>query len=149
LAFDLWSCTKALPAGVAMVLLMGFASLQPMATPAGWQQAKLSLSSLSPLQVRMLRKRADEHALAEALLNKCGFPPQVERRMLSVAKDCVEAAALGDLAAYYRKRVAEFGINPKFICSSIRSQALLKIMRARIDRDIEAVRTKCSACLLC
>jgi hypothetical protein len=132
-----------------MVLLMGFAPPQPLPTRAEWEPAKLDFASLSASQMRALWKRADDYALAEALLKQCGSPSHIEQRMMSAAKACVEPRALEGAVAYFRKKVAGLGTNPRFLCSSYRSKALMKIMRSKIDRVVEDVRARCSACVFC
>jgi hypothetical protein len=128
---------------------MGFTPPQPITASAAWEPAKLGFASLSASQSRALWKRADDHALAEALLRQCGSPSNVEQRMRSAAKACVETHALEGAAAYFRKKVAALGANRRFLCSTYRSKALMKIMRSNIDRDVEEVRAKCRACLFC
>ena len=128
---------------------LGFAPPQPRTVPAAWVQAKLGLASLSRSQAKALWRRADDHALAEALLKQCGSPSHIEQRMMSAANSCVDKASLDLVLAYFRKKVAGPGTNRKFVCGTGRSKVLMKIMRSRIDRDVEAVRSMCRACLLC
>jgi hypothetical protein len=131
-----------------MFLLLGFSSRQSLPAPM-WEPVKLDFSYLSQSQVRALWRRADEHALAEVILKRCGSPPHVEQRMISAATDCIEARALAWAAAYFRKRVAELSTNRSFPCRTDRSKALMRMMRSKIDRDVEEVRAKCKACMFC
>jgi hypothetical protein len=99
--------------------------------------------------VQDLWRRADNYALAEAFLKQCGAPSFVERRMILAARDCIEARALGRVAAYFRKKLAELSTKHVFLCDSPQSKALIKSTRARIDHDVEEVRSMCRACLIC
>jgi hypothetical protein len=87
--------------------------------------------------------------MAEAFLRQCGSPSYIERRMMLAARDCIEARALGRVAAYFRKKVAEFSSKHAFICDTDQSKALVKSTRAQIDRDVAEVRSMCRACLFC
>jgi hypothetical protein len=135
--------------GLLLVLLAGFGTPRlgvqfPLA-----QQAKLGFSYLSREQVRDLWRRADNYALAEAFLKQCGSPSYIERRMMVAASDCIEARALYRVAAYFRKKLAELSAKHVFLCESPQSKALVKSTRAKIDHDVEEVRSMCRACLIC
>jgi hypothetical protein len=117
-----WLC-----AGGAVACLMGFTPGRPGGVPPISAAAKFSLSYLSQSQAEALRKRVDDHALAEALLHQCGAPSHIEHRMISVARDCIEARTIDDAL----------------------SKALLDVMRSKIDRDVNEVRARCKACLVC
>jgi hypothetical protein len=113
------------------------------------EPAKLGFSSLSQAQTQDLWRRADNYALAEAFLKHCGAPSFVERRMIWAARDCIEARALNRVAAYFRRRVAELQGKRLFVCDTDQAKGLMKIMRAKIDHDVEEVRSMCRSCLFC
>jgi len=69
--------------------------------------------------------------------------------MILAARDCIEARALNRVAAYFRKKVAELSNGHIFLCATDQAKALIKSTRARIDRDVEEVRSMCRACLFC
>jgi hypothetical protein len=139
---------------VGLVLLAGFG---PPRTPqvqspielAPIQPAKLGFSYLTAAQVKDLWRRADTYAMAEAFLKQCGAPSHVERRMRLAARDCIDARALDRVAAYFRRKLAEFGGKHNFVCDTDHSKALIKDTRRRIDNDVAVVRTMCRACLIC
>jgi hypothetical protein len=138
-----------LACGLALVLLAGFGAPTIGKRFSSTQQVKLGFSYLSQAQLQDLWRRADNYALAEAFLRQCGSPSFVERRMILAARDCIEARALNRVAAYFRKKVAELGSGHVFLCDTDQSKALIKSTRARIDRDVEEVRSMCRACLFC
>jgi hypothetical protein len=111
-------------------------------------RAKLGFSYLTAAQLKDLWRRTDEYALAEAFLKQCGAPPFVERRMRLAARDCIEARALDKVAAYFRRKVAEAS-KRTFICDTDEAKAIMKTVRARIDRDVEEVRSMCRSCIFC
>jgi hypothetical protein len=138
-----------LSCGLALVLLTGFGAPKAGDHFSSTQQIKLGFSYLSQAQVQDLWRRADNYALAEAFLRQCGSPSFIERRMMLAARDCIEARALNRVAAYFRKKVAELGSAQVFVCATDQSKALIKSTRAKIDRDVEEVRSMCRACLFC
>src|SRR3954449_6067002 len=83
-----------------LVFLGGFTPPKPRSAQAIAEPAKLGFSSLSQAQMKDLWHRADSYALAEAFLKHCGAPSFVERSMVWAARDCIEARALGRVAAY-------------------------------------------------
>lgn len=135
--------------GLALALLAGFGPPTIGKRLSSTQRIKLGFSYLSQAQVQDLWRRADNYALAEAFLRQCGSPSHIERRMMLAARDCIEARALNRVAAYFRKRVAELSNGHIFVCATDQSKALVKSTRARIDRDVEEVRSMCRACLFC
>jgi hypothetical protein len=137
-----------LSCGFALVLFTGFGVPTKVERFSAAQPVKLGFSYLSQAQVQDLWRRADNYALAEAFLRQCGSPSFVERRMILAARDCIEARALSRVAAYFRKKVAEQS-GQIFVCTTDQSKALIKSMRAKIDRDVEEVRSMCRACLFC
>jgi hypothetical protein len=138
----------ALSCGLALVLLTGFGAPTVGKRFSSTQQIKLGFSYMSQAQVQDLWRRADNYALAEAFLKQCGSPSFIERRMILAARDCIEARALNRVAAYFRKKVAEQSAHI-FVCATDQSKALIKSTRAKIDRDVEEVRSMCRACLFC
>jgi len=138
-----------LSCGLPLVLLTGFGApkIGPHSSPV--QRVKLGFSYLSQGQVQDLWRRADNYALAEAFLRQCGSPSHVERRMILAARDCIEARALNRVAAYFRKKLAELSNQHVFVCGTDQSKAIIKSTRARIDHDVEEVRSMCRACLFC
>ena len=138
-----------LSCGLALVLLTGFGAPTIGTRFSPTERIKLGFSYLSQAQVQDLWRRADNYALAEAFLKQCGSPSHVERRMILAARDCIEARALNRVAAYFRKKVAELSNGHIFLCATDQSKALIKSTRARIDRDVEEVRSMCRACLFC
>jgi len=138
-----------LSCGLAMVLLTGFVAPKIGERVSSIQHVKLGFSYLSQAQVQDLWRRADNYALAEAFLRQCGSPSHVERRMILAARDCIEARALNRVAAYFRKKVTELSNGHIFLCATDQAKALIKSTRARIDRDVEEVRSMCRACLFC
>ena len=138
-----------LSCGLALVLLTGFGAPKIGERVSSTQHVKLGFSYLSQAQVQDLWRRADNYALAEAFLRQCGSPSHVERRMILAARDCIEARALNRVAAYFRKKVAEMSNGHIFLCATDQAKALIKSTRARIDRDVEEVRSMCRACLFC
>jgi len=140
--------TAAVSCGLALVLCAGFGvpTVGTRSSPVA-QPVKLGFSYLSQAQVQDLWRRADNYALAEAFLKQCNSPSHVERRMILAARDCIEARALARVAAYFRKKVAELGTAHIFLCDTDQSKALIKSTRAKIDRDVEEVRSMCRACL--
>lgn len=135
--------------GLLLLLLPGFSAPPAVVQPPLAQQVKLGFSYLSREQVQDLWRRADNYALAEAFLKQCGAPSFIERRMILAARDCIEARALGRVAAYFRKKLAELSTKHVFLCDSPQSKALIKSTRAKIDHDVEEVRSMCRACLIC
>ena len=95
-------------AGAGLLFAAGFGPLAIPPSPPMSEPAKLGFSSLSQAQMQDLWRRADNYALAEAFLKQCGAPSFVERRMFMAARDCIEARALNRVAAYFRKKVAQF-----------------------------------------
>jgi hypothetical protein len=138
-----------LSCGAALVLLAGFGAPTIGMHSPSTQRVKLGFSYLSQAQIQDLWRRADNYALAEAFLRQCGSPSHVERRMMLAARDCIEARALNRVAAYFRKKVAELSNAHVFLCATDQSKALIKSTRAKIDRDVEEVRSMCRACLFC
>lgn len=134
--------------GLSLLLLTGFGLPRVGVHSRPAQPVKLGFTYLSQAQLKDLWRRADNYAMAEAFLKQCGSPSHVERRMWLAARDCIEARALGRVAAYFRRKLAEFGKH-KFVCDAEQSKALVKSTRARIDRDIAEVRSMCQACLIC
>lgn len=135
--------------GLVGLLLAGFSPPpgrlgQPAAVPV-----KLGFSYLSQAQTRDLWRRADNYALAEAFLKQCGSPSHIERRMIMAARDCIETRALYRVAAYFRKKLAELAGRYTFVCDTDQSKALIKSTRAKIDHDVEEVRSMCRACFIC
>lgn len=130
------------------LLLAGFSPLRAPAAPAVWENAKLGFSYLTAEQYKDLWRRAEEYALAEAFLKQCGSPPFIERRMRWAARDCIEARALDRVAAFFRRKVVEAS-QRAFICDTEQSKAILRNVRAKIDRDVEEVRSMCRSCLFC
>jgi hypothetical protein len=136
---------------LGMLLLAGFGPLRggEARVPPIAEHAKLDFSYLSPAQVQDLWKRADNYALAEAFLRQCGSPSHVERRMYLAVRDCIEARALNRVAAYFRKKMAEMSTKQTFICDTEQAKSIMKNIRARIDHDVEEVRSMCRSCLFC
>ena len=134
---------------IGLLLLAGFGPQQKHSAPPKSEPAKLGFSYLSQAQVQDLWRRADNYALAEAFLKQCGAPSFVERRMILATRNCVEARALNRVATYFRKKVAELGGKQVFVCDTDQAKAIMKNLRAKIDRDIEEVRSMCRACLFC
>ncbi len=132
-----------------IVMLAGFAppSVSRMQSPV--EPAKLGFSYLTAAQIKDLWRRADTYAMAEAFLKQCGAPSHVERRMRLAARDCIEARALDRVAAYFRRKLAEFSGKHNFVCDTEHSKALIKDTRRRIDNDVAEVRSMCRACLIC
>lgn len=142
-------CVATLLGGFAMLLLGGFSSVRVQPASSISEPAKLGFSYLSRAQVQDLWRRADTYALAEVFLKQCGSPSHIERRMMLAARDCIEAQALNRVAAFFRRKVAELSSRYTFVCDTDQSKALVKTTRARIERDIEEVRSMCRACLIC
>jgi hypothetical protein len=135
---------------LGMLLLAGFGPLRGSHTRVTIaERAKLDFSYLSAAQVQDLWKRADNYALAEAFLRQCGSPSHVERRMYLAARDCIEARALNRVAAYFRKKMAELSTKQTFVCDTDQAKSIMKNIRARIDHDVEEVRSMCRSCLFC
>jgi hypothetical protein len=132
-----------------MLLLGGFGVPRVGGQDPTVDPAKLGFSYLTAAQVKDLWRRADTYALAEAFLRQCGAPSHVERRMRLAARDCIEARALDRVAAYFRRKLAEFSSKHTFVCDTDHSKALVKDTRRRIDNDVAEVRTMCRACLIC
>jgi hypothetical protein len=135
---------------LGMLLLAGFGPLRGSDTRVTIaERAKLDFSYLSAAQVQDLWKRADNYALAEAFLRQCGSPSHVERRMYLAARDCIEARALNRVAAYFRRKMAELSTKQTFVCDTDQAKSIMKNIRARIDHDVEEVRSMCRSCLFC
>jgi hypothetical protein len=135
---------------LGMLLLAGFGPLRGSDTRVIIaERAKLDFSYLSAAQVQDLWKRADNYALAEAFLRQCGSPSHVERRMYLAARDCIEARALNRVAAYFRRKMAELSTKQTFVCDTDQAKSIMKNIRARIDHDVEEVRSMCRSCLFC
>ena len=139
----------AVAVGLLLPALMGFGVPRPFEPPSPIQTVKLGFSYLSDAQVKDLWRRADTYAMAEAFLKQCGSPSYVERRMRVAASDCIEARALDRVAAYFRKKMAEFSAKHKFVCDTDQSKALVKSTRAKIDADVAEVRSMCRSCMFC
>ncbi len=128
------------------------AGFGPLKTHPAWtivEPAKLGFSYLSQAQIQDLWRRADNYALAEAFLRHCGAPSFVERRMVWAARDCIEARALSRVAAYFRRKVVELSGKHVFVCDTDQSKTLIKSTRAKIDHDVQEVRSMCRSCLFC
>lgn len=139
----------ALLGGSGLLLLAGFGVPEIRKPPTPVQPAKLGFAYLTAAQLKDLWRRADTYALAEAFLKHCNSPSYVERRMRLAARDCIEARALDRVAAYFRRKLAEFGSKHGFVCDTEHSKALIKDTRRRIDNDIAEVRSMCRACVFC
>jgi hypothetical protein len=135
--------------GLGVLLLAGFAPPKLPGVDAALEPAKLGFSYLTAEQTRDLWRRADAYAMAEAFLKQCGSPSHVERRMRLAARDCIEARALDRVAAYFRRKLAEFSSKHQYICDTDHSKALIKDTRRRIDNDVAEVRSMCRSCLFC
>ena len=134
---------------VGLLFLAGFGPPAPAPLPRVAEPAKLGFSYLSPEQQKDLWRRADDYALAEVFLKACGSPPYIERRMRMAVRDCIEARALDRVAAYFRRKVAEFSAKHTFVCDTDHSKALVKSIRGKVDRAVEEVRQMCRSCLFC
>ena len=141
--------TVVLFCGLGLLLLTGFSTPRIGVRLPATQPVKLGFSYLSQAQERDLWRRAETYALAEVFLRQCGSPSHIERRMMLAARDCIEARALNRVAAYFRRKVTELSTRHTFVCDTDHSKALVKTTRARIDRDVEEVRSMCRACLIC
>src|SRR6478672_5611241 len=130
------------------LLLAGFSPLRAPPAPPVWQNAKLGFTYLTTEQYKDLWRRTEEYALAEAFLKQCGSPPFIERRMRWAARDCIEARALDRVAACFRRKVIEASKRP-FVCDTDQSKTILRNVRAKIDRDVDEVRSMCRSCLFC
>lgn len=142
-------CTGSVLAGAGLLFVTGFGPLHTHPAPPMSEPAKLGFSYLSQAQVQDLWRRADNYAFAEAFLKQCGAPSFVERRMILAARDCIEARALNRVAAHFRRRLAELSTKHVFLCDTDQSKALMKSTRAKIDHDVEEVRSMCRSCLFC
>ena len=141
--------TARLLAIVGLLLLAGFSPPSAPSTPRISAPAKLGFSYLSAAQQKDLWRRADNYALAEAFLKQCGAPAHIERRMRLAVRDCIEARALDRVAAYFRKKVAEYTSKHTFACETEQMKALIKSTRAKVDQAVEEVRSMCRSCLFC
>jgi hypothetical protein len=141
--------TRELLTAFGLLLLAGFAPPALAPSPPAAEPAKLGFSYLSPEQQKDLWRRADDYALAEVFLKTCGSPPYIERRMRMAVRDCIEARALDRVAAYFRRKVAEFSSKHTFACDTDHSKALVKSIRGKVDRAVEEVRSMCRSCLFC
>jgi hypothetical protein len=140
-------------AAVVALMLAGFAP--PASLPRGVMQStpvqpvKLGFDYLTPVQYKELWKRADAYAMAEAFLRKCAKPSFIEVRMRAAAAPCVKPDALHRVAIYFRNKVAQFSRQHNYICDTEQSRSLVRYLRARIDQDVNEVRSMCSACFFC
>lgn len=134
---------------LATVALAAFAPPPAPRVPSAVVAAKLGFDYLSKEQEKDLWKRADNYAMAEAFLRKCGKPSFVETRMRTAASPCITGEALSRVASYFRGRVAHFTRQHNFICDTDVSRSLVVNLRSRIDRDVAEVRSMCSACFFC
>jgi hypothetical protein len=135
--------------GSASLLLMGLGMPRTVEPVSAVEPAKLGFSYLTREQYKDLWRRADNYAMAEAFLTQCGAPSHVERRMRHAARDCIEARALDRVAAYFRRKMAEFTAKHKFVCDTEQSKALIRSTRAKIDSDVAEVRSMCRSCMFC
>ncbi len=135
--------------GLSLFLFAGFGAPRAPETQSPVEPAKLGFAYLTAAQLKDLWRRADTYAMAEAFLKQCGSPSFVERRMRLAARDCIEARALDRVAAYFRRKLAEFSGKHAFVCDTDHSKALIKDTRRRIDNDVAEVRSMCRACLIC
>jgi hypothetical protein len=135
--------------GLGAIVLAGFAPPKHRGVDPALEPAKLGFSYLTAEQTKDLWRRADAYAMAEAFLKQCGSPSHVERRMRLAARDCIEARALDRVAAYFRRKLAEFSSKHQYICDTDHSKALIKDTRRRIDNDVAEVRSMCRSCLFC
>ena len=138
-----------LTCGLVLALLTGFGIPRIGEHLRAAKQIKLGFAYLSQAQVKDLWRRADNYAMAEAFLKQCGSPSHIERRMILAARDCIEARALNRVAVYFRHKLTELSGRYTFVCDTDQSKALMKTARAKIDHDVEEVRTMCRACLFC
>ena len=127
----------------------GFGPRSPHPAAPLHDPAKLGFSYLSQAQMQDLWRRADNYAMAEAFLKHCGAPSFVDRRMMWAARECLEASALNRVAVYFRRKVVEFGGKHVFVCDTDQAKALVKSTRAKIDHDVQEVRSMCRSCLFC
>jgi hypothetical protein len=112
-------------------------------------RVKLGFSYLSRAQLQELWRLVDRYAAAEAFLRQCGSPSHVDRRMMLAARDCIEQGALNRVAAYFRGRVLRLIGSQNFVCESEQAKALVKDIRAKIDKAVDEVRSMCRACIFC
>ena len=138
-----------LVSGLGLLVLAGFGPPKIDAPRSSAQPAKLGFAYLTQAQMKDLWRRADVYAMAEAFLKHCGSPSYVERRMRLAARDCIEARALDRVAAYFRRKLAQFSGKHAFVCDTDHSKALVTDTRRRIDNDVAEVRSMCRSCLFC
>lgn len=140
-------------AAVIALLLAGFApppsAVRLAAGPSTITMAKLGFDYLTPVQYKELWKRADNYAMAEAFLRRCGKSSFIEARMRAAAAPCVRPEALHRVALYFRSKVAHFTRQNEYICDTEQSRNLVRLLRTRIDQDVAEVRSMCSACFFC
>ena len=139
---------------LVMVLFSGLTLAAFAPSPADDREAiavrvKLGFSYLSKAQMQELWRLVDNYAAAEAFLRQCGSPSYVDRRMMLAARDCIEQGALNRVAAYFRGKVLQVIRRESFMCDSEPAKALVKDIRAKIDKAVDEVRSMCRACILC
>jgi hypothetical protein len=126
-----------------------FAALLALGTAKGVFAEKLGFDYLTPVQYKELWKRADNYAMAEAFLRRCGKPSFLEARMRAAASPCIRPEALHRVAAYFRRKVSHFMQQQSYVCESPEARKLVVYLRARIDHDVAEVRSMCNACIFC
>jgi len=141
-------------ARLPMVLLSGLMLAAFVSPPADDGQAiavrvKLGFSYLSKAQLHELWRLIDNYAAAEAFLRQCGSPSHVDRRMMLAARDCIEQGALNRVATYFRGKVLLLIRRESFVCDTEATKALVKDIRAKIDKAVDEVRSMCRACIFC
>ena len=139
---------------LVMMLFSGLTLAAFASSPADDREAiavrvKLGFSYLSKAQMQELWRLVDNYAAAEAFLRQCGSPSHVDRRMMLAARDCIDQGALNRVAAYFRGKVLQLIRREAFVCDSEQAKALVKDIRAKIDKAVDEVRSMCRACILC
>jgi hypothetical protein len=135
---------------LVMMLFSGLTLAAFASSPADEAIAvRVKLSYLSKAQMQEHWRLVDNYAAAEAFLRQCGSPSHVDRRMMLAARDCIDRRALNRVAAYFRGKVLQLIRREAFVCDSEQAKALVKDVRAKIDKAVDEVRSMRRACILC
>jgi len=112
--------------------------------------AKVGMSMMSKKQAKDLWVMVGRFAQIEIILESCQRRSNIERRIIRVAKPCVETKTLKNVRrkfrnklAYYRKRVVALDCQAKDV------RALLRAGKKAVDQVVDHISKQCKACFFC
>ena len=112
--------------------------------------AKVGMGMMSRKQEKDLWIMVSRFAQIEIILESCQKRSRIERRVIRVARPCVETKTLKHIRrkfrnklAYYRKRIVALD------CQSKEVRTLLRAGRKAVDQVVDHVNKQCQACFFC